>query len=68
MKLDDVAVPCSIQFDPLSKLYLLLLSSNGAISLYGVGREGDSLERVRAAYALGAQPQLQPCLSQQRSM
>lgn len=50
MKLDDAAVPCSIQFDPLSKLYLLLLCSNGAISLYGVGGEGDSLEQVSAAY------------------
>jgi hypothetical protein len=49
VKLDDAAVPCSLQFDPLSKLYLLLLCSNGAVSLYGVGGEGDSFEQVIAA-------------------
>jgi hypothetical protein len=49
VKLDEAAVPCDLQFDPLSKAYLLLLCSNGAISLYGVGGEGNTLDLVRAA-------------------
>lgn len=46
MKLDEAAVPCDLQFDPLSKAYLLLLCSNGALALYGISGEGNSLDLV----------------------
>lgn len=46
VKLDEAAVPCDLQFDPLSKSYLLLLCANGAILLYGVGGDDCSLELV----------------------
>lgn len=53
VKLEDAAaVPCDVQFDPLSKAYLLLLCSNGAVSLYGVGEGGASLDLVSCMTSL----------------
>lgn len=63
VKLDEAAVPCDLQFDPLSKTYLLLLCSNGAILLYGVGWEGNSLDLVRAGQQLMGQLRCTTCKS-----
>lgn len=46
VKLDDSAVPCDLQFDPLSKAFLLLLCSDGAISLYGINKHSNVLDLV----------------------
>jgi hypothetical protein len=46
VKLDESAVPCDLQFDPLSKAFLLLLCSNGAISLYGINEQNNALDLV----------------------
>lgn len=46
VKLDEAAVPCDLQFDPLSKSFLLLLCSNGAISLYGINEANNSMDLV----------------------
>lgn len=46
VKLDESAVPCDLQFDPLSKAFLLLLCSNGAISLYGINEQSNAMDLV----------------------
>lgn len=47
VKLDDGVVPCDVQFDPLSKQYLLLMCRNGSISMYGLGEDQQTLMQVK---------------------
>jgi hypothetical protein len=44
--LGDGVVPCDVQFDPLSKQYLLLLCRNGSMALYGISEEQHALSQV----------------------
>lgn len=46
VRLYESAVPCDLQFDPLSKAFLLLLCSNGAISLYGINEQSNAMDLV----------------------
>jgi hypothetical protein len=47
VSLAEGAVPCDVQFDPLSKQYLLLLCRNGSMALYGISEEQHALSQVR---------------------
>ncbi|KAF6263074.1 hypothetical protein COO60DRAFT_1672788 [Scenedesmus sp. NREL 46B-D3] len=53
VSLGEGVVPCDVQFDPLSKQYLLLLCRNGSMALYGISGEQHALSQV---FALAKQP------------
>jgi hypothetical protein len=56
VSLGEGVVPCDVQFDPLSKQYLLLLCRNGSMALYGISEEQHALGQVRPGCQLCWQP------------
>eukprot|EP00775_Hariotina_reticulata_P007969 gene7969-8167_t len=46
LRLEEGQVPCDVQFDPLSKQYLLLLCRNGSMTMFALDEEHKLLNQV----------------------